>query len=88
MNTDIYNNEHKQMISNLVHYKNQSVREEIGEYLLTISDEFEDDAKLLDLQKISPQKGVPEGFTLNFNEQPGKSRKQLLKLIKVFEKHV
>lgn len=42
------------MISNLVHYKNQSVREEIGEYLLTISDEFEDDAKLLDLQKISP----------------------------------
>eukprot|EP00347_Sterkiella_histriomuscorum_P012679 403367644 len=85
---DIYNKDHTQMLANLVHFRHQQVKEEVGEILLVLSDEFDESETLLELQKINPQKGVPEGFVLNFNENHGKSRKQLLKLIKVFEKQV
>eukprot|EP00347_Sterkiella_histriomuscorum_P011916 403370605 len=85
---DIYSKDHTQMLANLVHFRHQQVKEEVGEILLVLSDEFDESETLLELQKINPQKGAPEGFVLNFNENHGKSRKQLLKLIKVFEKQV
>ena len=63
------------MLANLVHFRHQQVKEEVGEILLVLSDEFDESETLLELQKINPQKGVPEGFVLNFNENHGKSRK-------------
>ena len=56
-----------QTLLNLVHFKNQQVREEVGELLLQVSDDFGED--LLELQKINPSKGsIPDDFKLNFNE--------------------
>lgn len=38
-----------QMVRNLVHYPAQSVKEEVGEILLTLSEEFDDSSSLLEL---------------------------------------
>jgi hypothetical protein len=39
---DIYNENQLQMLKNLVHYPQQSVKEEVGELLISLSEEFED----------------------------------------------
>lgn len=46
---DIYNHEHLQMLLNLVHYQNQSVREEAGGLLMVVSNEFDDSNSLMEL---------------------------------------
>ena len=84
----IYNQEHLQMLLNLVHYQNQSVKEEVANLLLIVSDEFDDSNTLLELQKIAAAKNNYENFPVNFIEEPNKSQKQILKLIKMFEKNV
>ncbi|CDW82490.1 UNKNOWN [Stylonychia lemnae] len=85
---DLYSQDILQSLMNLVHSQNLSIREEVGGLILTLSDEFDDVSTLLELQKVNPQKGLPENFTLNYEDEPNKSQKQLIKLIKMFEKHV
>lgn len=63
------------MLFNLVHFNNQSVKEEIAKLLLTVSAEFDDQNSLLELQKINPSKNNFEEFSVNFNEEPNKSQK-------------
>ena len=75
-----------QLLKNLVHYPAQAVKEEAGELILSLSAEF--DAALMELQRLHPTKDNFEEFNLNFNDEPQKSQKQLLKLVRVFQREV
>ena len=55
---------------------------------MAVSSEFDDQNTLLELQKIIPSKNNYEEFTVNFNDEPNKSQKQILKLVKMFHKDV
>jgi len=61
------------MLLNLVHYQNQSVKEEVANLLLIVSDEFDDSNSLLELQKLNATKTNFENFVVNFVEEPNKS---------------
>ncbi len=76
------------MLFNLVHYPSQPVKEEVAKLLLLNSKEFDDAHSLLELQKINPQKTAYEDFSVNFQEEPNKSQKQILKLVQMFESDV
>lgn len=72
------------MLFNLVHYQHQQVKEETSKILLSVSQEFDDGHRtLLEVQKINPLKVNYEEFAVNFNEEPNKSQKQILKLVKI-----
>ena len=83
---DCLGTEFLQMLKNLVHYPAQAVKEEVGELILALSAEL--DSTLLELQKLHPTKDSFDDFALNFNEEPLKSQKQLLKLVRVFQQDV
>lgn len=42
-----------QKITNLVHYPDRRIKEEVGQLLLLISDEFDDPSTLLEVQKFN-----------------------------------
>ncbi len=64
------------MVSNLVHFPHQSVREEVASLLMKNSEFFiEEDEALMEIQKINPKKANEQDLTLNFNEFPNKSQK-------------
>lgn len=88
LNPGIYAKHNLQMIFNLVHYPNQAVREDVAKLIMTLSTEFDDQNSLLELQKINPQKNNYDEFSVNFQEEPNKSQKQLLRLVRLFEKDV
>lgn len=48
------NDEQIKMLINLIHYPSQSVKEEVANFLLIISEEFDDANSLLEIQKYNP----------------------------------
>jgi hypothetical protein len=46
---DLFNQDMLQSLMNLVHSQNMSIREEVGDLLLALSDEFDDQNSLLEL---------------------------------------
>lgn len=76
------------MLFNLAHFPSQAVKEDLGRLLLTYSPEFDDQSSLLDLQKINTHKTNYDEFKVNFREEPNKSSKQIIKLVRLFEKEV
>lgn len=88
LNPGVYARHHLQMLFNLAHFPNQAVKEDVARLLLTHSSEFDDQNSLLELQKINAQKVKFDEFKVNFTEEPNKSQKQMLKLVRLFQKEV
>lgn len=84
----VFAKHHLQMLFNLAHFPHQSVKEDVARLLLTHSSDFDDQSSLLDLQKINTHKINYDEFKVNFREEPNKSQKQILKLVRMFEKEV
>jgi hypothetical protein len=76
------------MLFNLVHFPNQTIKEDVAKLLMIQSDDFDDQNSLLELQKINPAKSNFDEFRVNFNEEPSKSQKQILKLVRLFHQNV
>jgi hypothetical protein len=87
----IFSGEHLKLLVNLIHFPSLNVKEEIAHLLLIISGEFgegENDDHLMEIQRQPHGKAPEEGFKINFNDEPNKSQKQILRLVSVFEKHI
>lgn len=81
-------------ITNLAHFPDRKIREEVGHFMILLSDEIDDPASLLEVQKFNLNKienqnaGAEEldhRAEINFTAEPRKSKKQLQKLMNIVE---
>ena len=81
-------------IANCVRFKTHAqVRDEAANFLLSVCSDFDDAKSLLELERALPKtkdegEPVEEDFTLNFQKEPKKSQKQLMKLIQMLKTHI
>lgn len=69
------------------------VRDEAANFLLSVCSEFDDAKSLLEIERAHPktkEEGEPaeEELVINFQKEPKKSQKQLLKLIQMLKTHI
>ena len=81
-------------ITNLVHFPDRRIKEEVGHFMILLSDEIDDPASLLELQKLNLNKIENQAVAdeepdhridINFTSEPRKSKKQLQKLMTIIE---
>lgn len=81
-------------ITNLVHFPDQKIKEEVGHFMILLSDEIDDPASLLEVQKFNLNKienqnaggeELDQRIEINFTTEPRKSKKQLQKLMSIIE---
>ena len=68
-------------ILKLIHIPSLSLKEEVGELLLELTNEFTDENKLMEIQRYNPSKDNEEEMKINFFEEPNKSQRQIQTLI-------
>mmetsp|Transcript_18718 Transcript_18718/g.28700 ORF Transcript_18718/g.28700 Transcript_18718/m.28700 type:complete len:115 (+) Transcript_18718:1448-1792(+) len=79
-------------ICNLSHFPDKKIQEEVGLFMVHVSDEIDDPSTLLEIQKFNlakmnskQQEGDEVKIEINFVNEPRKSKKQLLKLIRIVQ---
>ena len=81
-------------ITNLVHFPDRKIKEEVGQFMILLSDEIDDPASLLEVQKFNLNKienhntggeEQDQRVEINFTAEPRKSKKQLQKLLNSVE---
>jgi len=66
-------------IINLIHFPDKKIKEEVGNFMLLLSDEIDDPSSLLEIQKFNQAKieNDNDKVEINFVSEPRKSKKQL-----------
>lgn len=69
------------------------MREEAANFLLSVCSDFDDAKSLLEIESTLPktkdeEEPVEQEFIVNFQKEPKKSQKQLLKLISMLKTHI
>jgi hypothetical protein len=79
----LFNKEQIQTFISLIHFPHHQIKEEIANLLMIVSPSFDDETSLMEVQKFSARKQEEEqDIIINFNEEPNKSQKQIMKIIK------
>lgn len=70
-NPKIYNEEHLKALLGLIHSNHISIKEEIANLILILSDEFDRAFTLMEIQRVNQAKlKENEEVQINFNEKP------------------
>jgi hypothetical protein len=73
----------------LVNFPDKKIKEEVGQFMILMSDEIDDPAGILEIQKFNLHKienDEDKKVEINFYTEPRKSKKQLRKIINVIQK--
>ena len=89
---DILDKNHTQKICNLVNFPDKKIKEEVGNFIILLSDKIDDVSSLLEIQKFNQAKieNQPENekIQINFVSEPRKSKNQLQKLLEIVEEYI
>ena len=77
-------------ICSCVHSGHPAIRDEAANFLLNICSDFDDANSLLEIQKVPKptDDGNEAEFSVNFFDEPHKSKKQIHKLFSLVKKHI
>lgn len=70
----VLDQENIEKITKLVSFPDKKVREEVGQFLMVISDEIDDPSSIMEIQRFNKSK-IENDPDMNFTLEPRKSKK-------------